>query len=51
MNGARPSVDTAHGRLDSDALEKAQESYDTTTLLRTVDELAELLGEVLGEEG
>lgn len=44
-------VDTAYGRLDRSALEKARNSYDTTCLLRTVDELAELLGVAMGEDG
>ncbi len=51
MSAAEKSVDTPHGRLDREALERARDSYDTTSLLRTVDELAELLGEVAGEDG
>lgn len=43
-------IETVHGPLDRRALEQVRESYDTTCLLRTVDELAELLRDVLGEE-
>ena len=39
------------GRLDRSALGKARDTYDTTCLLRTVDELAELLGVAIGEVG
>ena len=51
MNTAEKAIDTVHGRLDREALENARDSYDTTSLLRTVDELAELFGKVAGEDG
>jgi len=44
-------IETVHGTLDRTALEQARDTYDTTCLLRTVDELTELLRDVLGEDG
>jgi hypothetical protein len=43
MSKADQSVETAHVRLDRAALEQARDSYDTTALLRTLDEFAELM--------
>ena len=51
MSDSQPFINTVYGCLDRVALEKLRDSYDTTTLLRVVDELAELLGDVIGEEG
>lgn len=51
MSDSQPFINTVYGCLDRVALENLRDSYDTTTLLRVVDELAELLGEVIGEEG
>ena len=46
-----PTLHTLHGRLDRQAWEQARQEYDTTCLLRTVEELAELLRDMLGKEG
>lgn len=51
MSDSQPFINTVYGCLDRSTLEKLRDSYDTTTLLRVVDELAELLDEVIGEEG
>jgi hypothetical protein len=51
MSGDDRMIETMHGTLDRSALEQVRDSYDTTCLLRTVDELAEMLRDVLGEDG
>jgi len=51
MSGDDRMIKTMHGTLDRRALEQVRDSYDTTCLLRAVDELAELLRDVLGEDG
>jgi hypothetical protein len=51
MSKADQSVETAHGRLDRAALEQARDSYDTTALLRTLDEFAELMRQACAQDG
>jgi Asp-tRNA(Asn)/Glu-tRNA(Gln) amidotransferase B subunit len=41
MSSAESTVTTAYGRLNKAALEEAQNTYDTSALLRIVDELDE----------
>ncbi|MBF8179151.1 Tn3 family transposase post-transcriptional regulator TnpC [Herminiimonas contaminans] len=43
MNESRNTVMTAYGRLDETALLEVQNNYDTSVLLRIVEDLAELL--------
>lgn len=45
------TAQTAYGRLDRAALLQAQHTYDTTSLLRMVDDLDAMLGEARGEDG
>jgi hypothetical protein len=51
MSDEPKTIATLHGRVDRAALERLREEYDTTRLLRTVDELAGLLREIQGEHG
>jgi hypothetical protein len=44
------TVETAYGRLDRAALRQAQDTYDTTILLRMVDEL-DALADACAEDG
>ncbi|RWA53097.1 transposase [Cupriavidus sp. UYMSc13B] len=34
-----PDIDTPYGKVDADALQTLQETFDTTTILRAVDQL------------
>ena len=51
MSEAEQTVDTVHGRLDRRAFEQVRDSFDTTTLLRLIDELDALVAQARGEEG
>ena len=51
MSDSDDTVETAYGRLDRAALLQAQHTYDTTSLLRMVDDLDAMLGEARGEDG
>ncbi|HJV74700.1 MAG TPA: Tn3 family transposase post-transcriptional regulator TnpC [Noviherbaspirillum sp.] len=51
MSDARKTIITAYGRLDEIALQEAQHSYDTSTLLRIVDDLDKMLLTVEGRDG
>uniref|UniRef100_UPI003F496893 Tn3 family transposase post-transcriptional regulator TnpC n=1 Tax=Cupriavidus yeoncheonensis TaxID=1462994 RepID=UPI003F496893 len=51
MSDSNETVETAYGRLDRAALRQAQDTYDTTILLRMVDELDGLLADACAEDG
>lgn len=51
MSDSDDTIESAYGRLDRAALREAQDSYDTTALLRVVDELDRLLAGARAEEG
>lgn len=51
MSKSRATVETAYGLLDSINLQKVQDGYDTLGLLRSIDELDELVGDARGEDG
>ena len=51
MSTSRETIDTAYGRVDSTNLQLIQDSYDTQTLLSTIDELDGLIREVSRENG
>ncbi|WP_316149748.1 Tn3 family transposase post-transcriptional regulator TnpC [Cupriavidus sp. BIC8F] len=51
MSDSDDTVETAYGRLDRAALVQAQQTYDTTSLLRMVDDLDAMLSEARGEDG
>jgi len=51
MSDSDKTVETAYGRLDQAALRQAQDTYDTTILLRMVDELDALLADACAEDG
>ncbi|WP_245176331.1 Tn3 family transposase post-transcriptional regulator TnpC [Cupriavidus sp. AcVe19-6a] len=51
MSDSDETVETAYGRLDRAALRQAQDTYDTTLLLRMVDELDAMLAEARAEDG
>jgi hypothetical protein len=51
MSTSPETIDTAYGRVDSTNLQLIQDSYDTKTLLSTIDELDGLIREVRGENG
>ncbi|KWR75302.1 Tn3 family transposase post-transcriptional regulator TnpC [Cupriavidus sp. IDO] len=51
MSDSDDTVETAYGCLDRAALLQAQHTYDTTSLLRIVDDLDAMLGEARGEDG
>lgn len=44
-------ISTAYGNLDRDALEEVRGSFDTTTLLQSIDELNALIHELTDEDG
>jgi hypothetical protein len=45
------TVQTAHGIVDASALEAARDSFDTGALLRSVDEIDEVVQQLSGEGG
>lgn len=51
MSDSDDTVETAYGRLDRAALRQAQHTYDTTILLRMVDDLDAMLAEARAEDG
>jgi len=51
MSKSDSVIETAYGLLDRAALEQAQDSYDTTALLRTVDQLDRMLVEAREADG
>lgn len=51
MSDSDDTVETAYGRLDRAALRQAQDTYDTTILLRMVDDLDAMLAEARAEDG
>ena len=51
MSTSRETIDTAYGRVDSTNLQLIQDSYDTQTLLSTIDELDDVIREVRSEDG
>ncbi|EKZ97702.1 hypothetical protein D769_19018 [Cupriavidus sp. HMR-1] len=51
MSDSEDTVETAYGRLDRAALQQAQDTYDTTLLLRMVDDLDAMLAEARAEDG
>jgi len=51
MSDFDSTVLTAYGRLDRAALTRVQSSYDTTALLRVVDELDSIVGHARGPDG
>jgi len=51
MSDSDDTVESAYGRLDRAGLREAQDTYDTTALLRMVEELDELLTGVRAEDG
>lgn len=44
-------VDTQYGQVDRKALDNLQNRYETTRLLRMIDELDRLTGDLKGEDG
>ncbi len=51
MSTSRETIDTAYGRVDSTNLQLIQDSYDTQTLLSSIDELDDLIREIRSENG
>ncbi|MFS8978228.1 Tn3 family transposase post-transcriptional regulator TnpC [Cupriavidus necator] len=51
MSDSNDTVETAYGRLDRAALRQVQDTYDTTILLRMVDDLDAILAEARAEDG
>lgn len=51
MNQERNTVATAYGQVDEKTLRELQDTYDTTKLLRMVDELDAVLAEAREEDG
>lgn len=51
MSETRNTVPTAYGRVDERALRGLQDTYDTSGLLRMVDELDTILAEAREEDG
>ncbi len=51
MSDSDDTIKTAYGRLDRAALREVQDTYDTTALLRMVDELDGLLASARAEDG
>ena len=51
MNEADDTIETPHGRLDRAALQALENSYDTRRLLKTVEQLDQLLGAARNEGG
>lgn len=51
MSRSDDTVETAHGRMDKAALEQVRNTYDTTALLRMVDQLDNILAGARAEEG
>lgn len=48
---AEGSVKTPYGALDRDVLSKLRDEYDTTALLKIIDELDDLTADARGEDG
>ena len=44
-------VQTAHGSLDASALEAARETFDTSVLLQSIDEIDEMVRQLSGAGG
>lgn len=51
MSDSDDTIETAYGRLDRATLREVQDTYDTTALLRMVDELDALLVGAREEDG